>query len=147
MHQQLATASSTFRGGFHAPLAYDAPPLEAKADEAPWSTEGGLMQSDFLNPSSGRVGRIAWPPTRRLRIPSGPNGLRHGALLNRVPWGRPRTLSAAGRRMTAAFILGSLIFVGSELIFAQATYCPESISVNQKTERVPGGLDRGAECL
>ena len=45
--------------------------------------------------------------------------------------------------MTAALILGSLIFVGSELVFAQATYCPDSISVNQKIEKVPEGWTAG----
>ena len=48
-------------------------------------------------------------------------------------------LSSAGGRMTAALILGSLIFVCARLVVAQETYCPESISVNEKIEKVPDG--------
>ena len=47
--------------------------------------------------------------------------------------------------ITAALILGSLIFTCPELVVAQETLCPESIAVRQTIEKVPEGWTAGQD--
>ena len=47
--------------------------------------------------------------------------------------------------MTAALVLGSLIFTRPELVVAQEILCPESISVRQTIEKVPEGWTAGQD--
>ena len=47
--------------------------------------------------------------------------------------------------ITAALILGSFVFVRPQPGFAQTTYCPESVFVNQAIDKIPEGWTPGQE--
>ena len=49
--------------------------------------------------------------------------------------------------LRASVILGSLTFVCPKLVFTQATFCPQSISVNQTIDKVPEGWTAGQDKL
>src|SRR5208283_1934829 len=58
---------------------------------------------------------------------------------------RSRWNQFAAGCMTAALMVGLLIFSCQEKAFAQQTYCPESISTTQTIERVPEGWKAGQD--